>query len=182
MKHYFLRIGSLGEIRLGSALAPLERGRRVVVRSPRGVEIAEVASECRRTGPSLSPPGGDALGPRYRILRPTTVSDELLVRRLERYKRDAIESCRRRLQEANCGATLLDVDQLFDGGTLVLHFVGHLDPVAQEIADRVAAEYESIVRTNHLAELISAGCGPACGTDQSGCGTGEGACAGCSGC
>ncbi|QEG00056.1 hypothetical protein Mal15_41240 [Stieleria maiorica] len=174
--HYFVRIGVLGEIRLASALAPVPRGRRVVVRSPRGIEVAEVISQRRRAD------GADAgEPPGYRIVRPTTDSDELLVARLERYKGQAMETCRERLSRSGCDALLLDVDQLLDGGTLRMHFLGEVTADAQRIADEIAGEYESIVRTNHLAELLTEGCGPECGT-TGGCGSSGGACAGCSGC
>ena len=180
MKHYFIRIGALSEIRLASALIPLQRGRRVVVRSPRGVELAEiVAPVSERVGPSSGPRRD---GTSFRIVRPTTQSDEMLIQRLEKYKRQAVLACRERLRHAGSGTILLDVDQLLDGGTLVLHFLGEADSSAQAIANEVAREYESIVRTRHLSELLAGGCGPECGTTAgAGCGSGSG-CAGCSGC
>ena len=122
--------------------------------------------------------GPETEGIRYRIIRPTSSSDELLVERLARYKGDAMESCRKRLRQSNSEATLLDVDQLLDGGTLLMHFLGDLDSNAQVIADEIAEEYESVVRTNHLSELLTDGCGPECGT-TAGCGS---SCAGCTGC
>lgn len=171
--HYFIRIGVLGEIRVASALAPIDRGRRVVIRSPRGIEVAEVVSERQRSAEAPS-----SNSPNYRIIRPTSPADEMLVSRLERYKCQALESCRQRLRHCDSDAILLDVDQLLDGGTLLMHFLGDVDPLAQSIADEIAREYESVVRTNHLSELLTAGCGPECGTTD-GCGS---ACAGCTGC
>ena len=169
MSHYFVRIGALGEIVVASALIPLRPGRRVVVRSSRGTEIAEVTAPC----------GSPFEASAYRIVRPTTDSDERLAERLHRYKRDAIEACRKRLSTEGCAATLLDVDQLLDGGTLKLHFLGELDAAAQRIADDIASEYESIVRSDQLAKRMSEGCGPQCG---SGAGCSTNACSGCSGC
>lgn len=187
MIRYYIRIGSLGDIRVASAMAPLERGDRVVVRSPRGLELAMVVSESRQhqdTADSFADEqsGGAATAApsrlNYRIMRPTNASDELLIQRLERHKREAIEACRNRLTEAGCLNTLLDVDQMLDGGTLVMHFLGDVDALAKKIADQVASEYESIVRTDQLAELLSEGCGPTCGTGD-GC---SGSCSGCQGC
>ena len=173
MTYYFVRVGALAEIHLSSALMPLQRGRRVVVRSPRGIEVGEVVSEHRRSDGVASATRVD-----FRIVRPTTDSDELLVTRLQRYKGEAIESCRERLRRTGSDAMLLDVDQLLDGGTLLMHFLGDIDSCAKGIADEVAGEYESIVRTHHLSELLTEGCGPECGT-SAGCGS---TCQGCSGC
>lgn len=175
MRQYFVRIGVLGEIRLASALIPIERFRRVVIRSPRGIEVGEVISPHR---PQPSGERESATETAYRIVRPTTESDELLVRRLDRYKRQAIEACRERLGQAGAKVALLDVDQLLDGGTLLMHFLGDVDAVAEEISREVAREYESVVRTNHLSELLQDGCGPDCGTSNQ-CGTSCGSCAGC---
>ena len=175
MNHYFVRIGTLGEIRMANALVSIDRGRRVVVRSPRGVEVAEVISRHHR---EKDWDGDDAV--RYRIIRPTTQADEQLVERLERYKCEAVESCRNRLSRSSSKTMLLDVDQLLDGGTLVMHFLGEVDSIAKKITREIAETYESVVRTNHLSELLTEGCGPECGT-TAGCGTAT-ACAGCSGC
>lgn len=156
----------------------MDRGRRVVVRSPRGVELAEIVSPLEKGGVTTATRSPDRTA--YRILRPTNGSDERLIERLDRYKQEAILACRDQLSDAGSKTTLLDVDQLLDGGTLVMHFLGQPDPPAQQIADRIAAKYESIVRTHHLSELLTEGCGPGCGTAAgAGC---EGSCAGCSGC
>lgn len=163
----FVRIGSLGEVYAARGSVSLPRGCRVLVRSARGVELGEV------------------IGPRHRrdhdhtceILRPTTAEDELLIQRLEQHKREAVEQCREELSDSGSEAVLLDIDHLFDGGTLLLHFLGAVDEAAESITQRVAQRYESVVRTGHFAQLLEDGCGPNCGTDESsGCGSG---CAGC---
>ena len=179
----YIRLGALGEIYLAESDRVHPRGRRVIVRSPRGVELAEV----------VGPADPDRIPRRrstqatHRVLRATTDQDELLVRRLERHKRAAIENCRRELSSAGSHATLLDVDQLFDGGTLVMHFLGPVDEVAESITQRIVAQYESIVRTRHLAKLLHEGCGPACGTSSDAAldrvaDKIKGSCGGCAGC
>jgi cell fate regulator YaaT (PSP1 superfamily) len=169
----FLRIGSLAEIHAAQAAAPLDSGRRVIARTTRGVELGHVVGPCRTHGKAQLV---------TQVLRPTTQEDELLIRRLDRHKRRAVQSCRAALRDAGSPVTLLDVDQLFDGGTLVMHFLGDVDQQAREITDAVASQYESIVQTRHFAKLISDGCGPDCGTKLGGgCSGSCGSCAvGCS--
>ena len=177
MPQFLLRLGSLGDLYIGEWPHALERGQRVIVRTEMGVQLAETV------GPfadriSIVDAHAAATMLRATILRVTTEQDELLIRRLDRHKREAVEACRQRLIEAGSAATLLDVDQLFDGGTLVMHFLGPVDDLAQSITGQVVEQYESIVRTRHFAKLLRDGCGPSCGTQAgNGCST---QCAGCS--
>lgn len=169
MTRYFVRVGALGDLVIASAMIGYERGRRVILRSKRGIEIAEVVAPCDQ---SLA--GKTA----FRIIRPTTDSDERLATRLEKHKREAVEACRVRLDKSGSQSILLDVDQFLDGATLKLHFLGDVDAMAQSIADEVAEQYEAVVKTDHLADLLRDGCGTDCGSESSGCGS----CAGCSTC
>jgi hypothetical protein len=168
MPRYFVRIGSLSEIHASVGSPGLQRGRQVILRTERGVEVGEVAGPCDPSQPAAAAD--------FQILRPTTEQDDLLIRRLDRHKREAVEACRAELSHSGSTATLLDVDQLFDGGTLVMHFLGPVDAIAESITKKVADRYESIVRSRHFAKLLSDGCGPDCGTKIGECG---GGCTGC---
>lgn len=162
----------MAEVHAGRSPVELERGRRVIVRTNRGVELGEIVRRCHR-----EPGQSHAQRPLVSILRPTTDEDELLIRRLERHKREAVEACRKALCESGSSSILLDVDQMFDGGTLVMHFLGPVDEIAESITKKVADRYESIVRTRHFSKLLRDGCGPDCGTEAGGgCGS---SCAGC---
>jgi len=170
MNSFFVRLGSLAEVHAARSPLRLERGRRVIVRTSRGVELGEVVR------PHHGQSAADSST--VRILRPTTDEDELLIRRLDRHKREAVEACRTALAESGSKAMLLDVDQLFDGGTLVMHFLGPVDEMAESVTKKIADQYESIVRTRHFSKLLRDGCGPDCGTESGGgC---SGSCAGCS--
>ncbi|MGI9470491.1 MAG: hypothetical protein ACR2NZ_03085 [Rubripirellula sp.] len=186
MHFSYVRIGALAEVHVAECSADLSRGRRVIVRTDRGVELGEVIRPANPSLESASPPNNSSAEPAEApsarkvstavVLRPTTQEDELLIRRLERHKREAVEACRDSLAKAGSTALLLDVDQLFDGGTLVMHFLGPVDEVASTITREVSDRYESIVRSRHFAKLLSEGCGPDCGQKEGGCG---GGCAGC---
>jgi hypothetical protein len=175
MHAFFVRIGSLAEVHAARSPQPVGRGRRVIVRTTRGVEWGEVVGTCR--GVSSTDPSA------VQILRPTSDEDELLIRRLERHKREAVEACRRGLAESGSKAMLLDVDQLFDGGTLIMHFLGPVDPIAHSVTKQIAERYESIVRVRHFSKLLRDGCGPDCGTAEGrGCGSNCASCAVASSC
>ncbi len=169
MLHFLIRLGSLAELCIGESKEALQRGQRVIVRSEIGVQVAEIVGPC----------GQHDFGSREHatILRATTDEDELLISRLNQHKREAVESCRKRLREAGSSATLLDVDQLFDGGTLLMHFLGAVDEIAQTITNEVAEQYERVVGSTQFAQRLSEGCGPACGTQA-----GQGCASKCAGC
>jgi hypothetical protein len=177
MQHYFVRIGSLAEIQPATGEPALAPGRRVIVRTSRGVELATIASSRREA--SISRDTSNSEDSVVRILRATSDEDELLLRRLDRHKRKAVESCREALLTSGSSATLLEVDQIFDGGTLLMHFLGPVDELAQSITEKIVEQYESVVRSRHFAKLLQTGCGPDCGTEQGGgCGT-SGGCGSC---
>ena len=174
MTELFVRVGALSQIFLARSETVVSLGRRVIVRTERGLELAEVVSE--RPAAAHGQQRG-VLSPPVKVIRATTQEDELLIRRLQRHKRSAVESCREKLVASGSVATLLDVDQLFDGGTLVMHFLGPVDEIAHSITSEVIGQYESIVRSKHVAKLLMDGCGPDCGTKEGGgCGS---SCAGC---
>jgi len=165
-----VRIGFAGEVFVAGYTGSLSRGRRVLVRTPRGVELGEVLGPIQNATPHR--PIG------LEIVRPTTENDERLLGRLNRFKVQAVRECQRVLSESRSSAMLLDVDQLFDGQTLILHFCGPADALGRELTEQIVRRYESEVRSIPLADLLDNGCGEGCGTAQaSGCG---GGCASCS--
>ena len=157
----------MAEIHTVATTQALRRGRRILVRSGRGVELAEVFAMTA---------AGRERGETVRFLRVTTDDDERLIERLRRPKRRAVEACREALRRSGSPAVLLDVDQIFDGGTLVLHFLGPVDAIVEADTRRIVEEYESVVRSRKLTRLLTEGCGPGCGEGSSG------GCEGCSGC
>lgn len=165
----------MGEIwRLGNTEGlQLKRGDRVICRTGRGVELGTVAS-----GVNISSNDGDPSSAGS-ILRIATTEDELLESRLCRFKEKAMEECRQQLIELRYETVLLEVDHLFDGRTLIFHFLGQVDQHIQSLTDRLVDAYEKQTRLKHFAKLLAEGCGPACGTKEGGgCGS-TGGCAVC---
>ena len=170
MQSYFVRIGSLAEVIIACGPAALGRDDRVILRTDSGLQLGHVIGPCRE------PAFVDSS--EIRILRRTTAEDDLLIRRLNRHKRTAVELCRERLRDSGSDCVLLDVEQMLDGQTLVMHFLGEVDQAAQKISKDIVEQYESVVRTRHFAKLLREGCGPECGTGGD---CASGACAGCAG-
>lgn len=166
---HIVRVGAMGLVgHYASADAVrYPRGSQVVVRTTRGLELAEV----------LTPPTelGD-VEPEGLIVRPMASEDQLLAARLEKNRAAAYEACAARIRELGLPTVLVDVEHLFDGQTLVFYFLGEPDEALQEVCAELAEVYESNAQFRQFTESVMTGCGPGCGTADA-AGGGCGSCA-----
>ncbi len=172
MSTHLVRVGAMGYVGVFTAAEAVcyPRDSEVVVRTGRGLEIGRVLAP-------PAPQGSDGAS-EGQILRGMTVEDRLLQARLEKNRHAAYEACVALLSERRLGATLLDVEQLFDGQSLFFYFLGEVEPEVEALTDRLAEAYEAQVQMRQFSETLIAGCGPGCGTDEAA----GGGCEGCSGC
>jgi cell fate regulator YaaT (PSP1 superfamily) len=174
---HFVRVGVLGHVgRFASAdQAIYARGRRVVCRTRRGVEIGEVLGSASDDAADFEMDG--------RLLRAVTVEDQLLLARLERNRDEAYLECERLLRERELDVALIDVEHLFDGQSLYFYFLGDVSPEIEALTRELAEAYETKVQFRQFADAVERGCGPTCGTaEATGCGTGCTSCAVASAC
>lgn len=152
----------------------------VICRTVRGLEVGFVLAEETEEGlaEAAEDLNGSAAG---QVLRPVNEQDRLILQRLERFKLRAIESCERLLAERQIPATLVDAEHLFDGQHLYFHFWGSASGELDAVLDELAATYDHRVGFSRFAARLAEGCGPGCGTTNSGCGSSNsGGCANCS--
>jgi cell fate regulator YaaT (PSP1 superfamily) len=173
MGFHLVRYGLLGHVGTFAAVDALRypRRSRVVVRSPRGLEVGEVLAEPEDRGAVDVVDG--------QILRRMTVQDDLLEARLQRRRHEAFEACQQLLEESAVPAALVDVEHLFDGEGLFFYFLGDPPQQATEITNRLAETYEAAVEFRKFADTLTEGCGPGCGTEEA---KGQGGCASCTSC
>ncbi len=172
---HLVRFGSLGTI--GQFVSPdamlYPRSSRVIVRTSRGLETGEVLALTAPDEPQTSCDGD--------LLRRMSVEDELLAARLETRKEEAVLACQQRLAEEGRDAVLIDVEQLFDGRTLVFYFMGPSSGELDALTAELAECYDAQAQVRSFADLLEHGCGPGCGTEAGGgCGTEAGG--GCGSC
>lgn len=174
---HFVRTGALGLVAPFASAEQIRypRGARVVLRTPRGLELGEVLS---------TPEGNEGeLGSAGTILRRVTVEDELLEARLLKNRHAAYEACAARIAQLDLPVMLMDVEHLFDGQTLVFYFLGETTPQLDGLTSQLAEQYEAHVEFRKFTETLLAGCGPDCGTDSAaGCGSCATGCAVASAC
>jgi cell fate regulator YaaT (PSP1 superfamily) len=170
-RQHLVRIGALGTVGRFTSVDAVRypRASRVIVRTGRGLEVGEVLAE---------PAGADADSADGSILRGVTVADDLLIARLEKNRSEAYAACAKRLSEMQSPAALMDVEQLFDGRTLVFYFLGEMTGELEALTNELAELYESRVQFRQFADAVNEGCGPGCGTESAaGCKTCVSSCA-----
>jgi cell fate regulator YaaT (PSP1 superfamily) len=163
---HLVRVGAMGQVGRFGAIDATQypRGSRVVLRTARGLEVGDV----------LTPPAPDtdAAGQDGSILRGLTVEDELLLARLAKNRDAAYEACQARIDAMQLPVTLMDVEHLFDGQTLVFYFLGQQPPELESLTAELADAYDSQVQFRAFVATALEGCGPGCGTDEAaGCGS-----------
>jgi cell fate regulator YaaT (PSP1 superfamily) len=173
MGFHLVRYGLLGHVGRFAAADALRypRRTRVIVRSPRGLEIGEVLAPPEAEAPPVDFDG--------QILRRMTVQDQLLEARLERRRHEAFEACASLLSASQVDAALVDVEHLFDGEGLFFYFLGDPPPQAAAVTRQLSETYEAAVEFRQFADTLSEGCGPGCGTEEA---KGHGGCETCTSC
>ncbi|MCO6045390.1 PSP1 domain-containing protein [Aeoliella sp. ICT_H6.2] len=173
MSSHLVRVGAMGLV--GQFRSPdgaiYPRGRRVVVRTVRGVEAGEVLAE----------PSGwqDAAGADGELLRLMTVEDEMLAERMERRRDEAFAECNKLLEDRRLPVALMDVELLMDGQGLYFYFLGEVTPDVDALTAELAETYEATVQFRKFTNTLLEGCGPGCGTEEA---KGQGGCSSCASC
>lgn len=151
------------------------RDTRVICRTQRGREsgtvICPIEDDDDRIINAHSPLQGE-------ILRRVGKDDDLILERLERHRDKAFQACQAIIRDRKLPGILVDVEHLFDGESVYFYFLGEVDSRLEAITEELAETYERRVRFKKFAETLAQGCGPDCGTGDSGCATGG--CGSCS--
>jgi len=165
-RNHLVRVGAMGHVGPFAAAdaTVYPRGSEVILRTQRGLELGTILAAPHAVDENAPPEG--------QILRGMTVEDQLLQARLEKNRDEAFQACTELLRERQIDATLLDVEQLFDGQSLFFYFLGDVSPEVTALTAELAEAYETQVQMHKFAETLTAGCGPGCGTEEaagSGC-------------
>ena len=130
-----VRYGVMGHVsRVGSnRLIPCLRGDRVLVHTDRGVEVGEVLK-----APSSLAGNSSKTRPTGELLRVMTEEDQREQQRLDSTNQSTLQMCSEFIAERQLPITVIDVDQLFDCETIIVHYLGEftekLGPAAVELS------------------------------------------------
>jgi nitrite reductase (NADH) small subunit len=131
-----VRYGVMGHVsRVGSnRLIPCRRGDRVIVNTDRGLEVGEVLE-----APSSTAGSSGENRPTGELLRVMSEEDQREQQRLESEHLSTLRMCEEHVAERKLPITIVDVEQLFDGQTIIVHYLGELTeklgPVAVELSN-----------------------------------------------
>ncbi|MFO0847401.1 MAG: hypothetical protein U0871_02415 [Gemmataceae bacterium] len=162
--------------------ADLTRGDRVVVRTPRGLELGHVLGPALdRFAGTLDPSAGGQL------IRQVTEADAADADRCETACRRLLTAAEAHITSAGLPATVLDAEVLLDGATAALHVLPWAAFDGDALAASLSAELGLTVRLHDVSRTPTltdppTGCGkPGCGSGEGGCSTGgSGSGGGCS--
>jgi len=156
------------------------RGQKVVLRTARGIEIAEILNHVSNApAESAADIKASIDATDGKILRSVTPEDRLLLQQLLEAANVALDNCQKLLAETDSRDCLLEVEPLLDGRTLYFHFLGTPDERLSAPLQSLAEIFCETVRASRFAALLEEGCGPGCGTEEKG-GCGEsGSCTVC---
>lgn len=171
---FLVRVGVHAQIaRLQSEFeGHFERGLKVVCRTSRGIELGEVLA--------LSPLSVDADAEVQfdgTILRQAAPEELYLQTELKKLADQYLPEASAAIQEIEPQALLLEVEPMLDCQTVYFHFLGVTPESLHGMMDELALRFQQLVQKSRLAELLDKGCGPGCGTKESGCSS-----SGCKGC
>jgi cell fate regulator YaaT (PSP1 superfamily) len=135
---YLLRYGLVGDFGRFRAARPLElhRGDRAVVRSHRGLEVAEVL-RAAASGHAVFLPN-TTVG---QLLRPLSAADEQQAERMNETARRLFERGRQLAAELSLPLELLDVEVLLDGEHGVLHHVRWAEADVRPFVSTLSREF-----------------------------------------
>jgi cell fate regulator YaaT (PSP1 superfamily) len=177
---YLVRYGRMGHVGSFKAdLEALERGRTVVVASPRGTELGEILAPLFA---ARAVPGGS------RVVRNATSDDLQRAARAEGDRIRCLTACEHVFGDGVWPLAVIDAEPLLDERRAVLYYLGphHLDTAALRQTFRERFDLDVAFEPVGLDEQPSPGYGAPCGSGgcgEGGCGSDPGAgghsCDGC---
>lgn len=161
--------------RFAAACGPFARGDRVVVRSPRGVELGAVLCEPADRFARLLGPAADGT-----VLRPADAADLSLADQLAADERAVLAAADRRAAESDVSASFLDAEVFLDRSAAVLHAVAWGDADLTPFLDALSQDLGLTVRLHDTARApVAADAPEPAGCGKPGCGSAAGGCSSC---
>jgi cell fate regulator YaaT (PSP1 superfamily) len=121
------------------------RGDRVVARTERGLEVADVLCEAvPRAVELLSEPS------KGKIVRRLTEDDKIVLARLKAAERGELETCQKFTDERRLQMELVDVEHIFGGERLVFYFLAEKRVDFRELVKDLARQFQTRIEMRQI--------------------------------
>ncbi len=144
---YILRYGAMRRLGIfgSNRDEDFSRGTRVIARTDRGLEVAEILSEA--TDAAISHLTDPVKGP---ILRIMSAEDENEVFRLRSQERAEWEKCQEHVSKHDLDMKLIDVEHIFGGERIIVYYLaeGRID--FRELVRDLAAEFQTRIEMRQI--------------------------------
>jgi cell fate regulator YaaT (PSP1 superfamily) len=121
------------------------RGRKVIARTNRGLEVGEVL--CEATDEVVAqlqePPHGQ-------ILREMTPEDANEWHHLEQSQRDEFERCRAHVEKHNLPMQLVDIEHVFGGERIVIYYLSELRVDFRDLVKDLANDFQTRIEMRQI--------------------------------
>jgi cell fate regulator YaaT (PSP1 superfamily) len=147
MPRYVIRYG----IMRGLAVATMRgndrllRGARVLARTPRGMEAAEVL--CEATDSVVAQMPNPVFG---QVVREMNPQDELELTHVLSEDRRSFETCQRLIAELGLQMQLVDVEHLFGGERVVVYYLAEQRVDFRDLVKRLASDFQTRVEMRQI--------------------------------
>lgn len=147
MKKYVARYGIMRHLAVLAVRgeASFCRGARVIARTSRGLEVAEILCEGdpQKLRDSEIPNEGQ-------ILRELTADDMNELDHIQASARDEFNTCRRHIDEVGLQMNLVDVERLFGGERIVVYYLAEGRVDFRGLVKRLAAEFQTRIEMRQI--------------------------------
>jgi cell fate regulator YaaT (PSP1 superfamily) len=118
---------------------------RVVARTPRGLEAAEVLAEATDEQAKLleGTPGGH-------IMREMSAEDQNELSHIQEREPAAFESCLKHVQNLNLPMQLVDIERLFGGERLVIYYISEERVDFRDLVKALASEFQTRIEMRQI--------------------------------
>jgi len=144
---YVLRYGSTRAVGLFSSRGQdrFARGMRVIARTPRGLETAEVLAEASDQQAKMmeGTPGG-------LIMREMSPEDHNELSHLQDREPAAFESCLKHVQALHLPMQLVDIERVFGGERLIIYYISEERVDFRDLVKALASEFQTRVEMRQI--------------------------------
>lgn len=158
---YIVNYGQGGYLGRFSAVGEYRRDDRVVVRSPRGVEIGTILGDAPERSGSIEPAG--------EVLRPASADDESAFATLRDRASTIVDDAVHSAQSLGLPLVFLDGEILLDGRCAILQAVHWADCDATFLFEELSHKHGLLVKLADLTTVPKTGGCSVCGAEKSGC-------------